>query len=174
MSCVCHVQLTVSRIFSIGEDYTFSDSVVILNADNTQACIVIIVYEDNFVEDDEMVSFTLNSTSSNVIIEDGVFEIIIFNDDCECLYNYTQSKVYYIYIISSQLVCVQSLIKLFLSHTHTVVSFEFNSSKYVVNETVGQFDVCVQTTPGDAIIIQDFPVTVIVIVQDRTTTGNVQ
>ena len=44
------------------------------------------MYEDNFVEDDEMVSFTLNSTSSNVIIEDGVFEIIIFNDDCECLY----------------------------------------------------------------------------------------
>ena len=59
------------------------------------------------------------------------------------------------------------------SLTHTVVSFEFNSSKYVVNETVGEFNLCVQTAPGDA-IIQDVPVDVYVIVQDRTTTGNVQ
>ncbi len=53
----------------------------------------------------------------------------------------------------------------------TVVRFEFNNTKYVVNESINIAEICVRTVPGGAEVGPDIPISFDLIFNDKTANG---
>ncbi len=56
-------------------------SPVILNSTVISGCIDVEVLDDNFLENDDFVSFFLNTTSPGLQIDNGFLNLTIENDD---------------------------------------------------------------------------------------------
>ena len=54
-----------------------------INSTVTSGCIDVAVVNDEFLENDDFVSFSLNSSSPVIHFENGFLNLTIENDDCK-------------------------------------------------------------------------------------------
>lgn len=67
-------------------DFTLEDDrILVFSAVSSQQCFDIEIVPDNFVENDETFSLSLETTNNAVILAPATTLIIIRNDDCKLL-----------------------------------------------------------------------------------------